>query len=196
MYEDDDEEVQLGTGGVSDNVNIWQLYLHLVGDVLGALFIIAEGLIVYFVDKGWTDYIDPAFSLVIVLIILVTTIPIVTKTVDTLYQTVPDGIDLLKIKRQVRALPNVNGIHEVHVWRLVNDVVIGTCHVRTSNEGADQIGLLAEIKNIFHKLNIHSLTIQLEYEHPSSAKFNHRGRTKSNCDVPCIATCEKARCCD
>merc|ERR1719272_1172511 len=43
--DDDDDEFEAVD---ATNVNMWQLYLHLVGDVLGALFIIAEGLICYF----------------------------------------------------------------------------------------------------------------------------------------------------
>eukprot|EP00656_Telonema_subtile_P057599 TRINITY_DN950_c0_g1_i3.p1 TRINITY_DN950_c0_g1~~TRINITY_DN950_c0_g1_i3.p1 ORF type:complete len:497 (-),score=108.17 TRINITY_DN950_c0_g1_i3:247-1737(-) len=193
--QDDEDQESLTTGGVSDNVNIWQLYLHLVGDVLGALFIIAEGLIVYLVDAKWTDYLDPAFSLVIVLIILCTTIPIVTKTVDTLYQSVPDEIDLGKINRKLRALDGVNGVHELHAWRLVNDVVIGTAHVRTSYDGAEQGRLLTAIKKVFHQQQVHSLTIQLEYEDAHTAIPN-RGARKSVCVQACVPDCSATRCCD
>merc|ERR1712195_285442 len=66
--DDDDDEFEAVD---ATNVNMWQLYLHLVGDVLGALFIIAEGLICYFwEDDHWTVFIDPIFSLIIVGIIL------------------------------------------------------------------------------------------------------------------------------
>lgn len=197
-YQQVDQEEQihsLSTGEVSDNVNIWQLYLHLVGDVLGAVFIIAEGLIVYFVDDRWTDYLDPAFSLVIVLIILVTTVPIVIKTVDILYQATPDEIDLRKINNTVRSMDGVNGIHELHVWRLVNDVVIGTAHVRTSLSGPDSAQLLTDIKKVFHQQQVHSLTIQLEYEDEHSAMPNN-GLRKSVCVEACVPECAATRCCD
>lgn len=173
-------------------MNIWQLYLHLIGDVLGAVFIIAEGLIVYFVDARWADYLDPAFSLLIVAIILTTTIPIVTKTVDTLYQAVPDGIDIPKIKHKVMNLSGVNGVHELHVWRLVNDVVIGTVHIRTSCLAEEQKALLTNVKKVFHQQQIHSLTIQMEYEDPRFAKKSSR---HSVCDQVCVPDCAEPRCC-
>jgi len=166
-----------------------------MGDVLGAVLIIAEGLTIYFVDCGdcWTDYLDPAFSLLIVLIILATTIPIVQKTVDTLYQATPDEIDLAKLKARVLNTEGVHGCHELHVWRLVNDVVIGTCHVRTNTQSSDQPKLLADIRAVFHSYNVHSTTVQLEYEDLPKSRGN---RENSICEVSCIPDCNATRCCD
>jgi zinc transporter 1 len=190
--DDDDDEFEAVD---ATNVNMWQLYLHLVGDVLGALFIIAEGLICYFwEDDHWTVFVDPIFSLIIVGIILATTVPVVQKTVDTLYQTVPDEIDLNKLERKVRNVEGVDGCHELHVWRLVNDVVIGTAHIRTSLSGAESMEMLSRIKAVFHERSVHSLTIQIEY----AAEDSVAGRTdksKSICGLPCVEDCEATKCC-
>jgi len=190
--DDDEEDFQAVD---ATNVNMWQLYLHLVGDVLGALFIIAEGLICYFwEDDHWTVYIDPIFSLIIVAIILGTTVPVVQKTVDTLYQTVPDEIDLNALERKVRNVPGVDGCHELHVWRLVNDVVIGTAHIRTSLLGNESMEMLSQIKAVFHARSVHSLTIQIEYAAPTSAA-GRTDKSKSICGLPCVEDCEATKCC-
>jgi len=192
---DDRAEEEVFQAVDATNVNMWQLYLHLVGDVLGALFIIAEGLICYFWEGDeWTDWIDPSFSLIIVSLILATTIPVVQKTADTLYQTVPDEIDLVTLENDVRKLDGVDGCHELHVWRLVNDVVIGTAHIRTSLTGDASMNLLKKIKDQFHKRSVHSLTIQIEYA-SVGVTSNKTGKSKSICGLPCVEDCNAAKCC-
>jgi len=192
---DDGAEEEVFQAVDATNVNMWQLYLHLVGDVLGALFIIAEGLICYFWEgEEWTDWIDPSFSLIIVSLILATTIPVVQKTVDTLYQTVPDEINLVTLENDVRKLNGVDGCHELHVWRLVNDVVIGTAHIRTSLTGDASMNLLKKIKDQFHKRSVHSLTIQIEYA-PVDVTTNRTDKSKSICGLPCVEDCNATKCC-
>lgn len=53
-------------------------------------------------------------------------------------------------------------MHELHVWSLIDDKLIGSVHVLCLKE-ANFMKVAAKMKDIFHKYSIHSSTIQPEY---------------------------------
>lgn len=58
----------------SGAMNIRALLLHIVGDALGNLSVIASGLIVWLTKVHWKQYIDPTASVVIAFIMFFTTL--------------------------------------------------------------------------------------------------------------------------
>ncbi len=52
------------------------VFLHVLGDALGSVVVIISALIIWLTEGQWRFYVDPAMSLVIVIIITTTTIPL------------------------------------------------------------------------------------------------------------------------
>lgn len=73
------------TGGHSHgNMNMQALVLHVMGDALGNVGVIATGLIIWLSDLSWKYYFDPIISLVITCIIFSSALPLGT-LLDTIY---------------------------------------------------------------------------------------------------------------
>lgn len=67
------------TGGHSHgNMNMRALVLHVMGDALGNVGVIATGLIIWLSDLSWKSYFDPIISLVITCIIFSSALPLGT----------------------------------------------------------------------------------------------------------------------
>lgn len=65
---------EVATADESGAMNIRALLLHIVGDALGNLSVIASGLIVWLTKVHWKQYIDPTASVVIAFIMFLTTL--------------------------------------------------------------------------------------------------------------------------
>ena len=60
----------------SGQLNMRGVFLHVLGDALGSVVVIISALCIMFVDGDWKYYLDPVMSLIIVVIIITTTIPL------------------------------------------------------------------------------------------------------------------------
>lgn len=128
-------------------MNMRGVFLHVLSDALGSVIVIISALVslllvlvnlllVYFQIFWLTDwkykfYIDPALSLLLVLLILSSVWPLLRDSALILLQTVPTHIQVDAI--QQRLLQNVDGVlavHEFHVWQLAGDRIIASAHIR------------------------------------------------------------------
>ncbi len=76
-------------------------------------------------------YMDPALSVVMVVLILRAVWPLLQESALILLQTVPTHIQVDAIQR--RLLEKVDGVlavHEFHVWQLAGDRIIASAHIR------------------------------------------------------------------
>jgi zinc transporter 1 len=114
----------LGGGTVADaaqgNVNLHGVFLHVLGDALGSVGVLISGLCLLLMPWSWKVYIDPIISLLIAGIILYSTIPLVRHTARIVLQGVPENVDLSALRAALRALPGVQGVHELHCWCAVS----------------------------------------------------------------------------
>ena len=104
-------------------MNMHGLFLHVLSDALGALAVIISGLIIKYVPPvdtqvGWKLYVDPALSLFITIIIVISTVPLLIDASLILLQTVPNQFDIEDLKKLVSKVPGVADIHHFHVWSL------------------------------------------------------------------------------
>ncbi|KAJ1568611.1 hypothetical protein HK096_005911, partial [Nowakowskiella sp. JEL0078] len=82
---------------------------------------------------------------------------------------VPGGVSIERLEADILFLDDVDEVHELHVWQLSDNKMIGSVHIitllaestldmsRTSN-----MKLIENIKSVFHAYGIHSTTVQLE----------------------------------
>jgi zinc transporter 1 len=184
-------------------MNMWAVFVHYLGDAISSLFVLATGLLVWFFPtKKWTLYLDPASSIIIVGIMLYTTIPLVRQCAHILLHRVPAHVNLAKLRAKLLQIENVNGIHDLHVWCLVDGMTISTVHIAISSpEHFDHV--CKQARKVFHKQNIHSSTIQPEYPKiaqpkGSSAELSvlaSRSAALTGCEQNCLPNCNEDWCC-
>jgi len=145
-------------------MNITGVFLHVLADALGSVVVLISASVIRFTEWEYRFYLDPVLSLVIVIIICISTWPLLRDSTLVLLNSIPPHIDLMDLeKRLVDNVKEVLNIHELHVWRLVGRRVVASCHLEVSPPVDDHMSVAREVKEFFHKEGIHSTTIQLEY---------------------------------
>lgn len=112
------------------DLNMRGVFLHVLGDALGNVGVIATALFIWLTDFDWRFYVDPAISLIITAIILASAIPICKAASCILLQGVPAGISVEDIKADIEDLPGIVSRHHVHVWQLSDTKLVGSLHVQ------------------------------------------------------------------
>ncbi|KAJ3433553.1 hypothetical protein M0812_22514 [Anaeramoeba flamelloides] len=184
------------------DLNLHAVWLHVMGDALGSVAALTDGLIIYFIqnsknkDAKWLPYIDPSISLLIVLIIVLHAIPTLKRCLKILMQATPDEVD---VKSLIKSINNVNGVvayHNLHLWQLSEEIIIATLHI-VLEQGTDYHSIASNVKEVFHQHNVHSTTIQPEFldsftSSDSSEEINKKeANFKSKTKNPCIYSCNK-----
>ncbi|KAI8348021.1 cation efflux family-domain-containing protein [Choanephora cucurbitarum] len=159
----DDSEAQ-GNHDHSHNghLNMRGIFLHVLGDALGNVGVIASSLFIWLTDFSWRFYFDPIVSCLLTIIIFMSAIPLVRQTSFILLQGVPHSVPLDDVNSMLLMLENVLSVHELHVWQLSDTKLIATLHVLIRSR-KDYMATATEIKKILHRYGIHSVTLQPEF---------------------------------
>ena len=202
-----------GHGHSHGDLNMQGIFLHVMGDALGNIGVIATALIIWLTNHQWRFYFDPAISLVITAIILASAIPLCKAASRILLQAVPAGIDVDEIKADIDDLPGIVSCHHLHVWQLSDTKLIASLHIQVEfdfqHEGSARYMELAQaIRKCLHDYGIHSSTIQPEFcldpahDHTSDAGASTPGGSQAGsvrdpdpCLLECSEGCEGAKSC-
>lgn len=195
------------------------MVLHVLGDALGNVGVIATALVIWLTDWPGRYYADPAVSLFITLIILKSAIPLTKATSKVLLQATPDHLDLEDIKDDIQGLPGVISCHHVHVWQLSDTKVVASLHMQiafpiTDEGGAKYMKLAKQARKCLHAYGIHSATIQPEFcldqncnhveegsmtmdgqQSPAPNPANTKLEPSDGCLLDCVDDCVDQGCC-
>lgn len=149
--------------GDQDNLNIRGAALHVLGDLLGSVAAIIAAVVI--LQTGWMP-IDPILSVVVAALILRSAWQLVRRSAHILLEGAPEWLDLDDMQRKiVAAVPEVSGIHHVHVWGLTPQHPMLTMHVVVDDKPDD---VTAIVRNVKHALKsefaIDHSTIELEID--------------------------------
>ncbi|KDR85068.1 hypothetical protein GALMADRAFT_233675 [Galerina marginata CBS 339.88] len=180
-------------GHAHGSMNMHALLLHVFGDALGNVGVIATGLIIWLTTWKYKYYCDPVISLVITVIIFSSALPLVRSTSFILLQGVPPTIDLDEVKDAILSVDGVLSLHELHVWQLSESKIVASVHVLASRNH-DFMPIAVKIREVLHHFGIHSCTIQPEYYHPSTAIPEEHLKTTG--DTSCLILCPADKSCD
>lgn len=170
-----------GHNSESGSMNMRALLLHVLGDALGNVGVIATGLVIWLTTWSFKYYFDPVISLVITVIIFSSALPlgmslpiwllhatdspsIVRSASFILLQGVPSTVSIEEVRSSILEIEGVLSLHELHVWQLSESKIIASVHVLASREH-DFMPVAAKIRKALHLRGIHSSTIQPEYYH-------------------------------
>lgn len=172
-------EAGKGGGHSHGDLNMRGIFLHVMGDALGNIGVIATALIIWLTKFNGRFYFDPAISLVITIIILCSAIPLCRAASRILLQAVPHGIEVDDIKEDIESLEGVESCHHLHVWQLSDTKLIASLHVRVTfnfkGEGSQRyMELAAAVRKCLHEYGIHNATIQPEF-HPDQSDVSEAG---------------------
>lgn len=150
-------------GGDRDNLNIRGAALHVAGDLLGSVATIVAAIVIIY--TGWLA-IDPILSVVVAMLILRSAASLVRRSAHVLLEGAPDWLDVDDMQSKlVAAIPQLAGIHHVHVWGLTPQNLMLTMHVRLHGEAHNPTGVIRDVKQILtDTYNIGHSTIEIEFD--------------------------------
>ncbi len=141
-----------------ENLNVRGAYLHILGDLLGSVGAITAGILV--VTMGWF-LADPIISLVIASLILVGAWRLVREAADVLLEAAPRGLDVEGLVEELREIPGLEELHDIHVWTLTSGFVAMSGHGVIDDLTMHRT-ILDEINHRLNQHDIHHITFQLE----------------------------------
>ena len=77
---------------------------------------------------GWA-WADPAASLLIAVLIVRSAVVLLIETIGVLMEAAPHHIDVDRLRSDLRELPGVSGVHDLHVWTIASGMDALSGHV-------------------------------------------------------------------
>ncbi|MBE3101582.1 MAG: cation transporter [Firmicutes bacterium] len=121
-----------------ENLNIKSSYLHLLGDTVSSVGVVAGGIAIKIWGMVW---IDPLITILISLYILKETWQVVRKTVDILMQS-SAPLNYEAIKNDIEAIDKVKNIHHVHSWMINEKTIYFEAHIDMDDMQLSEVELI------------------------------------------------------
>lgn len=145
--------------GRDRDVNQRGAFLHLVADAAVSAGVVVAGVVVW--RTGWA-WVDPATSIAVSVVILVSTVGLLREALDLLLDAVPAHIDPLAVERFLTALPGVQEVHDLHIWPMSTTDVALTVHLVVDWEAHTATFVRDSTREIEHRFGIAHATLQIE----------------------------------
>ncbi|THY51191.1 cation efflux protein [Aureobasidium pullulans] len=165
--------------------------IHILGDVLNNLGVIAAALVMMLVRSPNRFYADPAVSMAIAIMIASSALPLTFRSGHILLGSTPPSAHRETVIRELSKIAGVVSVHDLCVWQLSQEESIASAHIvmlpmekeeiisRSSSEieemprpnqpAETHNGRLARLGKCLHGFGIHRMTLQIE-DTPEKAK--------------------------
>jgi len=146
-----------------EDLNVRSAYLHVFGDLISSLAVIAGAVIIALTNQY---LVDPLASVLIAAIIMVRCLRLMKESGDILLEKTPKHIDIEKLKNEILNVEGVDDVHDLHVWSICSNVHAIACHVVVKPElMQDASRLIREMNELVSEgYQIRHATFQVECE--------------------------------
>jgi cobalt-zinc-cadmium efflux system protein len=146
-------------GGSHDDLNRRSAFIHMLGDAAVSAGVLVSGLLILFTGFTW---LDPAVSLLIVAVILVSTWGLLRDSVHLSLDGVPAGVNSSAILSYLAGQRGVTDVHDLHIWALSTTSVALTAHLVVPDRGAEDALLGSLTPSLKTRFRIDHATLQIE----------------------------------
>ncbi|WP_409265453.1 cation diffusion facilitator family transporter [Massilia sp. BHUDP2] len=160
--------------GSKSDLNLRGAYLHMAADAALSLGVVISGLLI--MGTGWT-WVDPAVSLVIVVVIVIGTWSLLRESVLLSMAAVPPGVDANAVRDFLCSQPGVKEVHDLHIWAISTTENALTAHVVMPGGYPGDRVLDEMVDRLRSDFGIHHCTLQVEEgtTHHGCALGDHHG---------------------
>ena len=145
--------------GRRDDLNIRAAFLHLASDAAVAFGVALAGVLLLM--TGWL-WLDPAISLAISIIIVVSTWSVLRDSINLALHAVPSGIEREAVADYLGSLPGITAVHDLHIWGMSTTETALTAHL-VRPEGVPTEALLRRAQHeLQERFGIGHVTLQVE----------------------------------
>lgn len=108
------------------DLNVKGAYLHMAADTLVSVGVLVAGIVIS--RTGWY-IIDPIIGLIVAVVILISTWNLLHDSLRLTLDGVLTSIDSQKVVKAIRALPDVDDVHHIHIWAISTTENALTAHI-------------------------------------------------------------------
>ncbi len=145
--------------GSHDDLNRRSAFLHMLGDAAVSAGVLVSGVLIFV--TGWT-WLDPAVSLLIVAVILVSTWGLLRDSVHLSLDGVPAGVNSGAVLSYLAGQRGVTDVHDLHIWALSTTSVALTAHLVVPDREAEDALLGSLTPGLKKRFRIDHATLQIE----------------------------------
>lgn len=144
-----------------DDLNTRSAFLHVIGDALASLGVIAGGVVIML--TGWY-IVDPLISVFIGVIILAGSWRVLRSSLHILFEGTPEGIAIREVADAMGKVNGVLDVHDLHLWSICSGYPALSAHVLVANASCDATTAQLEAlrQTLAERFKIQHTTIQFE----------------------------------
>jgi cobalt-zinc-cadmium efflux system protein len=145
--------------GRKADLNLRGVFLHMAADAAVSAGVVLAGLAILLTGRVW---LDPAVSIAVVGVILVSTWGLFRESFNLVMDAVPSDIDIEAVRKYLCSLPGVIEVHDLHIWGLSTSETALTAHL-VKPDTKDDDALISEACQMLHeRFGIGHVTLQWE----------------------------------
>jgi len=143
------------------NLNVKGSYLHVLGDLISSIGVVAGTLLIIYFDAM---IIDSVISIGIAILVAHSGIRLSKKCLHIFMEGTPEKIKLSDIEHELEKLDDVIDVHDLHIWTLTSNMHAMSVHVKVRDSAIHHTNeILKKINQIMQeKFGITHCTIQIE----------------------------------
>ncbi|WP_296369047.1 MULTISPECIES: cation diffusion facilitator family transporter [unclassified Pseudonocardia] len=150
-------------GGDRQNMNMRGAAMHVLGDALGSVGVLAAAIVL--ITTGW-PYADTVASLAIVALIVPRAVRLVREAWHILLEGAPDSVDVDAVRRSLLTVPGVADVHDLHVWTINDRTPAASAHLVLSggDDAAPDHGRVLDVaaEALREQFGLTHTTLQIE----------------------------------
>jgi cobalt-zinc-cadmium efflux system protein len=162
------------------DLNIRTAYLHMLGDAVGSVGILAGAVAIRY--TGW-QYVDPVLSILIAALIVWTARDVIKESLNILLEGTPRGIELPAVSASMRQVSGVLDVHDLHIWSLGSSTHALSCHVRIDDVPPSESQVILKSLNDVLRVRFHIEHTTLQFEHAGCAL------SENGCSISSTPSC-------
>lgn len=144
------------------SLNMRGAFVHMAADAAGSLAAVVAGVAVLVWDAEWAD---PAISIGIAALVLVSAWTLLRDTTHVLLEGTPKRLDFEEVAAVIASAPGVTDVHHLHLWSLASDTPALSAHVVVGEDvtmhEAQQRGAVVRAA-LAEQFGIEHVTLELE----------------------------------
>lgn len=154
------------------DLNIKAAYLHIIGDALASVAVIAGAVIIIFTGKS---VVDPVLSVLIGLMLLYGAFKLVFGSVRVLLEFAPRHVDADTLAKALMGIEGIKGAHDIHIWSICSTIHAMSAHLLVDRMHIQQTDIMISniSKMLKEKFQIFHTTLQFECAECEPIEIGH-----------------------
>jgi cobalt-zinc-cadmium efflux system protein len=154
------------------DLNIKGAYLHVIGDALASIGVIAGALVIIFTGK---TIVDPVLGILLGAMLLYGSARLIFGSARILLEFAPAHVDAEKLKEIIMQVEGIKGVHDIHIWSICSNIHAMSAHVLVDRIHVQQTEILiTKISEIVKdRFRILHTTLQFECAECTPVEIGH-----------------------